>query len=101
MQHLKETAIHSRMVFAEWMLENDNTVEKIWFSDESHSYLNAAVNKQNCRVWGIEKPTSYLEKPLHDDKVTHLNQRGFGLRTRSVGSPFAYLYLFPRHSNFE
>ena len=45
-------------------------MKKIWFSDESHFYLNAAVNKQNRRVWGIEKPNSYLEKPLHDDKVT-------------------------------
>jgi hypothetical protein len=70
MQHMKETDINSRLEFARWMIDNVNTIEKIWFSDESHYYLNAAVNKQNCRVWSKEKPTFYLEKPLHDDKVT-------------------------------
>lgn len=70
MQHLKETDINSRLDFARWMIDNEDVIEKIWFSDESHFYLNTAVNKQNCRVWGKEKPNFYIEKPLHDEKVT-------------------------------
>ena len=70
MQHLKETDINSRLEFAEWIIDNVDTVEKIWFSDESHFYLNNTLNKQNNRVWGNEKPNFYLEKPLHSDKVT-------------------------------
>jgi hypothetical protein len=70
MQNLKETDINSRLEFARWMIDNVNTIEKIWFSDNSHFYLNAAVNNQNCRVWSKEKPTFCLEKPLHDDKLT-------------------------------
>jgi hypothetical protein len=61
MQHLKETDINSRLEFAQWMNDNVHTIEKIWFSDESHFYLNASVNKQNCRVCGKEKPRYYLK----------------------------------------
>lgn len=49
---------------------NSFLVGKVWFSDESHFYLHAAVNKKNSRVWGIEKPNYYLERPLHSEKVT-------------------------------
>lgn len=71
MQHLKPTDIESRMLFAKWTKEQpDSLINKIWFSDEAHFYLNAQVNKKNCRFWGTEKPKIYLEKPLHDQKVT-------------------------------
>jgi hypothetical protein len=44
--------------------------EKMWFSDEAHFYIHPAINKQNCRFWGSEKPTIYHEKPLHGDYIT-------------------------------
>ena len=50
MQHLKQSGIESRLDFATWMTEDHlNIVDRIWFSDESHFYLNAVLNKQNCR----------------------------------------------------
>ncbi len=70
MQHLKETDISSRLSFAHWMISNTGIVDKLWFSDEAHFYLNAQVNKQNCRYWGSEKPKFCIEKPLHGEKVT-------------------------------
>ena len=71
MQHLKQSGIESRLDFATWMTEDHlNIVDRIWFSDESHFYLNAVLNKQNCRFWGKEKPNFYHENPLHDEKVT-------------------------------
>lgn len=70
MQHLKETDITSRVSFANWMTSNIDIVEKLWFSDEAHFYLNPQINKQNCRCWSTEKPDFYIEKPLHGEKVT-------------------------------
>ena len=70
MQHLKYSDIESRLHFAHRMKENDQIANVIWFSDEAHFHLNAQVNKRNCRFWGSEKPDLYLEKPLHDEKVT-------------------------------
>lgn len=70
MQHLKETDISSRLSFANWMTSHLDVVDKLWFSDEAHFYLNSQVNKQNCRYWGNEKPDFYIEKPLHGERVT-------------------------------
>ena len=41
--------------------------KKIIFSDEDHFDL---VTKQNCRIWGIENPRLYIEKPTHPKRVT-------------------------------
>ena len=72
MQHLKESDIESRIEFTTWMRGHLEIVNKMWFSDESHFYLNNIENtrKQNCRCWGTEKPNFHYEKPLHDDKIT-------------------------------
>ena len=34
-------------------------------SDEAHFDLGGYVNKQNWRIWGIEKPHAYIEKPTY------------------------------------
>jgi len=70
MQHLKENDIESRLHFAHWVKTNPAIVDLLWFSDESHFYLNSAINKKNCRHWGTEKPEYHLEKSLHSEKVT-------------------------------
>lgn len=70
MQHLKESDIAMRFEFAQWMTNNIDIADTVWFTDESHFYLNSPINKRNCRVWGKEKPQYWNEKPLHDDKVT-------------------------------
>lgn len=71
MQHLKQSDIDSRLDFAHWVLEKSASFPGcIWFSDEAHFYLNNAVNKQNFRFWGTDKPNMYAEKPLHGEKVT-------------------------------
>lgn len=71
MQHLKPSDVTARLQFAEWMLKQETDVlKKMWFSDEAHFYLNAAINKQNCRFWGSEKPALFHERPLHGEYVT-------------------------------
>ena len=69
-QHLKESDIESRIGVARWMKDHLEIVKKMWYSDESHFYLNNIVNNQNCRFLGTEKPNFHYEKPLHDDKIT-------------------------------
>ena len=70
MQHLKEADITSRLSFANWITSHIDVVEKLWFSNEANFYLNAQVNKQNCRYWSTEKPDFYIEKALHGERVT-------------------------------
>ena len=52
--------------FAKWTcdrLTEDADLEKkiIVFSDEAYFDLGRYVNKQNCRIWGIENPHAYIE----------------------------------------
>ena len=42
----------------------------IIFSDEAYFDLGGYVNKQNCRIWGIENPHAYIEKLPHPKRVT-------------------------------
>ena len=41
-------------------------IQKIFVSDEAHFDLDGYVNKQNCRIWGTEKPHLYIEKSTHE-----------------------------------
>lgn len=70
MQHLKENDIERRLHFAHWVKNNQDIVDLLWFSVESHFYLNSASNKKTCRHWRSENPEYYLEKLLHSEKVT-------------------------------
>ena len=42
---------------------------KIIMSDEAHFHLEGYVNKQNCRIWGSEKPKMIIEKPLYSQRL--------------------------------
>lgn len=71
MQNLKGSDIAMRLKFAPWMSNNNyDNADTVWFTDESHFYLNSPLNKRNGRVWGKERHQYWNEKPLHDDKVT-------------------------------
>ena len=48
---------------------------KIILSDEAHFRLDGFVDRQNCRVWGSEKPRAISEKRMHPRRVTV--RRGF------------------------
>ncbi|GFU20722.1 hypothetical protein TNCV_3176591 [Trichonephila clavipes] len=64
----------ARRRFVEWA-QNEIAVvpdshKRILFSDEAHFWLNAYVNKQNCRIWSEANPQVYVETPLHPEKLT-------------------------------
>jgi hypothetical protein len=69
-QHLKASDISSRLAFATWMKDRPDIAVNTWFSDEAHFYLNAQVNKRNCRFWGTEKPDFCIERSLYSQKLT-------------------------------
>ena len=48
-----------RVRFCRWMLRQWSMRgfrKNLVMSDEAHFYLNGAVNKQNCRIWGEKNP---------------------------------------------
>ncbi|GFU80678.1 uncharacterized protein TNCV_3347551 [Trichonephila clavipes] len=64
----------ARRRFVEWA-QNEIAVvpdfhKRILFRDEAHFWLNAYVNKQNCRIWSEANPQVYDETPLHPEKLT-------------------------------
>src|SRR6185437_11847807 len=64
----------ARTQFAERFLDKHRHsvlwIRRIWFSDESHFYLNGRVHSQNAIFWSDEKPDFVNEVPLHSPKVT-------------------------------
>ena len=44
-------------------------MEKIWFSDEAHFWLNGYVNKQNYGFWGTEQLFIAQSEPLHSEHL--------------------------------
>ena len=60
--------------------------KKIIFSDEAHFDLGGYVNKQNCRIWGTEKPYEYIEKLTHPKRVTIW----FGFSSKGIIGPFFF-----------
>lgn len=73
-QELKPNDHLKRRVFVDWVLENQQVdgdfVKKIIFSDEAHFHVDGYVNKQNCRIWGMENPRVVQEQPMHAQRVT-------------------------------
>lgn len=70
-QELKPRDHLQRRMFCEWMLQHEvDFSRKIIFSDEAHFNLNGFVNKQNCRVWGLQNPREVVEKQIFPKKVT-------------------------------
>ena len=73
-QELKPIDHPMRFRFAKWacdrLTENDDFRKKVIFSAEAYFDLVGYANKQNCRIWGTEKPHIYIEKPKHPKRVT-------------------------------
>jgi transposase/AraC-like DNA-binding protein len=73
-QRLSDYDKRRRLDFANAVLilidEGKLDVNKIWFSDECHFWLDGYVNKQNYRFWAKENPYISRTTPLHPKKLT-------------------------------
>ena len=73
-QELKPIDYPTRFPFAKWaamdLQKMPILAKKIIFSNEANFDLGGCVNKQNCRIGGIENPHACIEKPTHSKRVT-------------------------------
>lgn len=71
-QRLYPLDFERRLRFCNWFNEhlNDNNVlDRTFFSDEAWVHLSGYVNSQNYRTWATENPHQFLETDLHALKV--------------------------------
>lgn len=71
-QELSEDDFDRRVEMAQIMLpilQDPGNKGIIFFSDEATFYLSGRVHKQNCRIWGYEKPIEVHQEPLHSPKI--------------------------------
>lgn len=69
---LKEADYEKRVQFCRWFrqfLDNDDVLNKTFFSDEAWFHLSGYVNSQNYRHWSSDNPHEFIEKPLHSIKT--------------------------------
>ena len=74
MQSLTSQNFASRLAFARMIKtkidRREININRVWFSDEAHFYLNGYVNKQNYRFWGSENPNVAVSRTLHPQRLT-------------------------------
>lgn len=71
---LKTTDYPIRVQFADWFLaqhnSDDDFVNNIWWTDESHIHLNGYVNSHNAIHWGSQRPTAVVPINRYPEKIT-------------------------------
>jgi hypothetical protein len=50
-------------------LNDNNILDKSFFSDEAWFEMSGYVNSQNMRMWSAENPHFYTQTPLHPQKI--------------------------------
>ena len=58
-----------RLAFSQWLSDNHDKLANILWTDEAYLHLNGDISRYHCRIWSCEKPTNYLTKSLHPQKV--------------------------------
>ena len=53
------------------LMETENLLENLCYSDEAMFHLCGSVNKHNCRFWGHENPHVTQSLPLNSPKVIY------------------------------
>jgi hypothetical protein len=62
----------ARIRYCQWFLNhlnNNNTLDLTFFSDESWFHRSGYVNKQNMRIWSSINPHEFVQSPLHPQKI--------------------------------
>ncbi|GAA54821.1 hypothetical protein CLF_105554 [Clonorchis sinensis] len=65
LQNITEKDKEQRVTFANWLLDNEEIVPNILWSDEANFSVEGIINKQNCVIWSREAPHEYLTDNLH------------------------------------
>ena len=63
----------SRLVFARMVKtkidRHEININRVWFSNEAHFYLNGYVNKQNYCFWSSENSNVAVSRSLHSQRL--------------------------------
>jgi transposase len=69
LQTLEPADKPQRLQFAHWLLNNQNILSDILWSDEAYFTLDGVINTHNCRIWSDCKPDTVLTKSLHSPQL--------------------------------
>ena len=65
----KQARVHFAQSCLSKMTEDAGYLKRIIYSDECSFSLCGGVNKQNCRIWGTERPQEVYEVPQGADSI--------------------------------
>ncbi|GAA54065.1 hypothetical protein CLF_112075 [Clonorchis sinensis] len=65
LQNITEEDKEQRVTFAKWLLDNEEIVPNILWSDEANFSVDGIINKHNRVIWSREAPHEYLTHNLH------------------------------------
>jgi hypothetical protein len=73
MHELEEPDKEKRLQYCRWFTHfirgGIHILDKVLYSDEAWFHLSGYVNSQNSRIWSVENPHTFHERPLHSLKV--------------------------------
>lgn len=69
LQTLKPEDSVKRLQFAEWVLQHQEIIPNILWTDEAYMHIDGDISQHHCRIWSVTKPLNYLTKPLHPVKT--------------------------------
>ncbi|GAA50933.1 hypothetical protein CLF_105253 [Clonorchis sinensis] len=76
LKNITEEDKEQRVTFANWLLDNEEIVPNILWSNEANFAVDGIINKHNCVIWSREAPHEYLTHDLHSLQ-TWSHQRSF------------------------
>nr|XP_015833260.1 PREDICTED: uncharacterized protein LOC107397488 [Tribolium castaneum] len=72
-QELQPVDFPRRLQYCQWFLDNiannNELLEKTFFTDEAWIHLSGYTNSQNMRIWATQHPHEVVEEPLHTEKI--------------------------------
>ncbi|GAA58123.1 transposable element Tc3 transposase, partial [Clonorchis sinensis] len=65
LQNITEEDKEQLVTFANWLLDNEEIVPSILWSDEASFSVDGIINKHNCEIWSRDALHGYLTHNLH------------------------------------
>ncbi|GAA47908.1 hypothetical protein CLF_100953 [Clonorchis sinensis] len=102
LQNITEEDKEQRVTFANWLLDNEEIVLNILWSDEANFSVDSILNKHNCVIWSREAPHEYLTHKLHSPHLCEW----MGFSSKCLLRPFffdatvsrdSYLHMLQTH----
>ncbi|GAA53037.1 hypothetical protein CLF_109389 [Clonorchis sinensis] len=96
LQNITEEDKEQRVTFANWLLDNEEIVPNILWSDEANFSVDGIINKHNCVIWFREAPHEYLTNNHHSPYLCVSQLAGIP-RANLHRIMRRHLHLYPCH----